>query len=71
VSGALMQEKETTKNEKKVSHHVPIYFVSEALAVSNKYYSEMEKICYIVVMSVTKFRHYIKAIETESSPITH
>jgi hypothetical protein len=51
VSGALIQERETTKDNKKVSHQVPIYFVSEALAGSKKYYSEMEKICYAVVMS--------------------
>jgi hypothetical protein len=51
VSGALIQERETTKDNKKVSHQVPIYFVSKALAGSKKYYSEMEKICYAVVMS--------------------
>jgi hypothetical protein len=51
VSGALVQEKETMKEDKKISHQVPIYFISEALAGSKKYYSEMEKICYAVVMS--------------------
>jgi adenylate cyclase class IV len=38
-----------------------IYFVSKALAVSKKYYLKMEKICYTVVMSVRKLRHYFKA----------
>jgi hypothetical protein len=38
-----------------------IYFVSKALAVSKKYYLKMEKICYAVVMSVRKLRHYFKA----------
>jgi hypothetical protein len=61
VSGALVLEKETTKNNKKVSHQVPIYFVSEALAGSKKYYSEMEKICYAIVMSAQKLRHYFEA----------
>jgi hypothetical protein len=40
---------------------VPIYFVSEALSGSKKYYSEMEKICYAMVMSVRKLRHYFEA----------
>jgi hypothetical protein len=52
VSGALVQERETTKENNKVLHQIPIYFVSEALVGSKKYYSEMEKICYEVVMSV-------------------
>jgi hypothetical protein len=42
-------------------HQVPVYFVSEALAASKKYYSEMKKICYAVVMSARKLRHYFKA----------
>jgi hypothetical protein len=40
---------------------MPIYFVSEALAGSKKYYSEMEKICYVVVMSTRKLRYYFEA----------
>jgi hypothetical protein len=40
---------------------VPIYFVSEALADSKKYYSEMENICYAIVMSARKLRHYFEA----------
>jgi hypothetical protein len=31
---------------------VPIYFVSEVLAGSRKYYSEMENICYVEDPSV-------------------
>jgi hypothetical protein len=54
VSGALVQEREISKVGKKLSHQVPIYFVSEALASSKKYYLEMEKICYVVVMSARK-----------------
>jgi hypothetical protein len=40
---------------------VPIYFISEALTSSKKYYSEMEKISYAVVMSARKLHHYFKA----------
>jgi hypothetical protein len=61
VSGALVQEREISKEDKKTSHQVPIYFVSEALAGSKKYYLKMEKICYDVVMSARKLRHYFEA----------
>jgi hypothetical protein len=42
VSRALVQERETLKEDKKLSHQVPIYFVFEALTSSRKYYLEME-----------------------------
>jgi hypothetical protein len=48
ISKALIQEKEVCKEGRKSSQHVPIYFVSEALAGSKKYYLEIEKICYVV-----------------------
>jgi hypothetical protein len=51
LSRALIQEKETTKEDKKISHQVPIYFVSKASIGSKKYYLEMEKIGYTVVIS--------------------
>jgi viroplasmin and RNaseH domain-containing protein len=35
--------------------------VSEVLTWSKRYYSEMEKICYAVVMSGRKLRHYFEA----------
>jgi hypothetical protein len=60
VNEAFVQERETTKDNKKVLHQVPIYFVSEALASSKKYYSEMEKIRYAMVMSARKLRHYFE-----------
>jgi hypothetical protein len=50
----LVQEREISKEGRKLSHQVPIYFVSEALADSKKYYSKMEKICYAVIMSARK-----------------
>jgi hypothetical protein len=61
VSRALVQERERTKDNNKLSHQVPIYFVSEALTGSKKYYSEMENICYAVVISAQKLFHYFKA----------
>jgi hypothetical protein len=61
VSVAHVQERETSREGRKLSHQVPIYFISEALAVSNEYNSEMEKICYAIVMSARKLRHYFKA----------
>jgi hypothetical protein len=48
------------KEGKKLSHQVPIYFVSEVLSGSKKYYSEMKKICYAVVMSTRKLWHYFE-----------
>jgi hypothetical protein len=56
-----MQEKEVCKEGRKLSQHVPIYFVFEVHTGSKKYYSEMEKICYVVVMSVRRLHHYFEA----------
>jgi hypothetical protein len=61
VSGAIVQESEVCKEGRRLSQQVPIYFVSEALAGTKKYYCEMEKICYVVVMSARKLHHYFKA----------
>jgi hypothetical protein len=56
-----MQEKETMKNDRKIAQQFLIYFVSEALAGSKKYYSEMKKICYTLVITSRKLRHYFEA----------
>jgi hypothetical protein len=56
-----MQEREVCKEGRKLSQQVPIYFISKALAGSKKYYSEMEKICYVIVMSTRKLHHYFEA----------
>jgi hypothetical protein len=61
VSGILVQEIEVLKGDKKTLQHVLIYFVPEALVGSKIYYLEMKKICYAVVMSVRKLRHYFEA----------
>jgi ribonuclease HI len=61
VSRVLVQERETSKEDRKLLHQVPIYFIFEALAGSKKYYSEMEKIRYVVIMSARKLWHYFEA----------
>jgi hypothetical protein len=61
VSEALVQEREISNGDNKTLHQVPIYFVSETLVGSKKYYSKMEKICYVVVLSARKLRHYLEA----------
>jgi hypothetical protein len=38
-----------------------VYFVSLVLTGSKKYYSEVEKICYTIIMSARKLRHYFEA----------
>jgi hypothetical protein len=54
VSRALMVEKEIVSNGKVVKQQFPLYFVLEVLTRSKRFYSEMEKICYDVVMSAHK-----------------
>jgi hypothetical protein len=61
VSEAIVQEREICKEGKKLSQQVLIYFIFEALVGSKNYYSEMEKIYYVVIMSVRKPHHYFKA----------
>jgi hypothetical protein len=61
VSKALVIEKEVTKESKVMKQQFPIYFVSEVLTESKKYYSKMENFCYVVVMSARKLHHYFEA----------
>jgi hypothetical protein len=56
-----VQEREICKENRKLLQQVLIYFVSKVLPSSKKYYSEMEKICYAVVMSARKLHHYFEA----------
>jgi hypothetical protein len=49
------------KDGKTVKQQLQVYFASEVLTRSKKYYSEMEKICYVVIMSAKKVRHYFEA----------
>jgi hypothetical protein len=55
-----MVEKEITGNNKVVKQQLPAYFVSEVLTGSKRFYSKMEKICYVVVMSARMLWHYFK-----------
>jgi hypothetical protein len=61
VSGALFVEKEIMKDGKIMKKQFPLYFVSEVLAGSKKYYSNVGKISYAVTMSFRNCRHYFKA----------
>jgi hypothetical protein len=54
VSGALVVEKEAARSGAAAKQQYPVYFVSEVLALSKKYYSEVEKICYAVIMCSRK-----------------
>jgi hypothetical protein len=60
-SEALVVKKEVTKDGKITKQQLPVYFVLEVLTRSKKYYSEVEKICYALVMSSKKLRHYFRA----------
>jgi hypothetical protein len=61
VSGALVVEKEIARNGKAVKQQFPVHFVSDILMGSKRFYSEMEKICYAVIMSACKLQHYFEA----------
>jgi hypothetical protein len=61
VSGALVVEKEVTQSGAATKQQYLVYFVSEVLAGSKKYYSKIEKICYAVLMSSWKLCHYCEA----------
>jgi hypothetical protein len=49
------------KNDKTTRQQFLVYFMLDVLTGSKKFYSEKEKICYAVVMSSRKLRHYFKA----------
>jgi hypothetical protein len=61
VSRALVIKKEVAHKVNTTKQLYPVYFVSEVLAGSIKYCSEVEKICYAVVMSARKLPHYFEA----------
>jgi hypothetical protein len=54
-------EKEIVGNSKTVKQQFLVYFVLEVLTGSKRSYSKMEKICYVVIMSARKLRHYFEA----------
>jgi hypothetical protein len=61
VSGALVVEKEIKHKDKIAKQQFSVYFMSEVLMGSKKFYSEMEKICYAVIMSSRKLWYYFEA----------
>jgi hypothetical protein len=48
-------------NGKTAKQQFLVYFVLEVLTGSKKFYSEVEKICYAVIMRAQKLWHYFKA----------
>jgi hypothetical protein len=50
ISEALVVKKEIMHKDKAVKQHFSVYFISEVLTGSKKFYSEMETICYAVIM---------------------
>jgi ribonuclease HI len=57
VGVALVQEKQ----DGQVKKQAPVYFVSKVLSPSNKIYTELEKVMYVVLMASRKLRHYFQA----------
>jgi ribonuclease HI len=57
VSVALVQEKQEGQARKQV----PVYFVSEVLNASKKYYTEIDEVLYAVLMASRKLQHYFQA----------
>jgi hypothetical protein len=55
-----MVEKEIISNGKPMKQQFPVYFMSEVLTGSKRFYSEMEKIYYVVALCALKLRHYFK-----------
>jgi hypothetical protein len=56
-----MVQKEIVSNGKPMKQQFPVYFMLEVLTGSKRFYSKMEKICYVVIMSARKLRHYFEA----------
>jgi hypothetical protein len=57
----LVVKKEIKHKDKTAKQQFLVYFVLEVLTRSNKFYFEREKICYVVIMSSRKLRHYFEA----------
>jgi hypothetical protein len=48
------------KEEEGKLRQIPVRFTSEALLGSKLFYSELEKIAYVIIMAVRKLRHYFE-----------
>jgi hypothetical protein len=53
----LVREQQEEHQKKQLS----VYFVSETLNGAKKFYTEMEKVAYAVVMASRKLKHYFQA----------
>jgi hypothetical protein len=46
---------------RKIGHSPLYHFISEALSGAKKFYSELEKMTYVVVMAARKLNHYFQS----------
>jgi hypothetical protein len=60
----VVMEKEVARSGAAAKQQYPIYFVSEVLARSKRYYSKVEKICCAIIMCSRKLWHYFEAHHT-------
>jgi hypothetical protein len=51
----------TEKQEEHVKRKLPVHYISETLNSAKKFYTEMEKVAYAVVMASKKLKHYFQA----------
>jgi hypothetical protein len=68
VSVVLVHEKQ----DGQVKRQAPVYFISEVLNLSNKNYTELEKVLYDVLVASRKLLHYFQAyhiIVSSSQPL--
>jgi hypothetical protein len=61
VSRPLILEKELAHAGAMTKQQYLVYFISEVLGGSKKYYSEVKKICYAAGMCSRKLRYYFEA----------
>ena len=54
VSAVLVKENQEEHQKKQL----PVYYVSEILSGAKKFYSEMEKVAYAVVIASRNLKHY-------------
>ena len=49
------------KQDGQIKKQASIYFISEVLSPSNKNYTELENVLYVVLMASIKLQHYFQA----------
>jgi hypothetical protein len=57
ISTVLVREQQEEHQKKQLS----VYFVSETLDGAKKFYTEIEKVAYAVIMASRKLKHYFQA----------